>query len=263
MRAFKHLAVLALGMMLLVVAGCKGDPEVSGQVFVTFQSGQALKLGGIKVMAVPRQSAETQLRPSQEEINERLRDADKLAKSENPIEAERLKVVESEIEAIEKERAQLLQEAKELTEKLRTLSTRYTPEQLAPISSNIASKESRASAIYLERDYNGKVRELGQLRNSGSARAALLKEASTMASGRQKKFPSSWKDVVAQATTDADGRFSMKLPAGQECVLIAETLLSRGTSQQLLRWIVPVDSQGARDFHLNSQNLSLEFTKLE
>jgi hypothetical protein len=62
-------------------------------------------------------------------------------------------------------------------------------------------------------------------------------------------------DVLARATTDTDGRFSIVLPAGERFLLAASVSRMTGGEEETFGWLVPVSPENPGEVVLSNQNL--------
>src|ERR1041384_2748797 len=68
-------------------------------------------------------------------------------------------------------------------------------------------------------------------------------------------FPDRWPNIVPPATTDTDGRFRKKLPAGRALFLAAHVSREVGSQTERFCWMLPISQATWPETFLNNDNM--------
>lgn len=248
MRLILLLPALALSL------ACKPKPTervVTGQVFIATKGGANVKLGGITVRAVPAELArqrEQETLATAEREREAARKgwndwvdevtalsdaAKKLDGEEAAAGAERdrlFNILANNAVALSRMPAKQRAEADEVQARTRTA-------YLEAKSAHAATSEKKTAAWKARDDRASQKPADPDEVLAGVARLASLK----------------WPESVAEATTDAEGRFTLRLGPG-EFALVAEGLRLVFKESELYFWRVPVPAGGQAEVMLTGQN---------
>lgn len=251
---------ILLCLFAALLAACKPPEQViTGQVFIPTKGGANVKLGGVQIYAVPADLAEQREREQEAALAKDKATAkagrDALAKAEADAEAARLKSNEafalwqaslSKIEKLTAIEVNNLNAMQTLPAKQREKAN----EILAQIKD--AKEAERPNEVQLKADY----KTLDGAHETAKKKVAEAKPGALQDSDFVALVPRlqklAWPEAVAQATTDADGKYSLKLKPGRHALIASGRRLVT-TFSELYFWRVPVPD-GASELMLTGAN---------
>lgn len=247
----KPLAILFSSLLVLTACQPK-QPVVTGQVFIATQGGTSVKLGGISVLAVP---AEVAARREADTLAAAQREREQAAAAhaawfaakniaEEAVNRAQLEVNSSraEVARLDRIRLQNLTAATRVADKHRADAERA----IASVADLLKQAEAKAKADGAELDRLQKAFQqaaTGEPAKPAEILAAMPRLASLK-----------WPEAVAQATTDADGRFTLRPPAGALALVAVGQRTLLGKEVELYFWRVPVPTGDAAEVMLTGEN---------
>ena len=239
------LLLLVTFFLCLALAGCDRGPVapatppnvvINGQVFIVTKGGENFKLGLVKVFISDKSSVEEDVKKFGQMMTEDL------AKAKAGIDAETpgylaAKDKYNQAKASYDNADQALQKA--LSGRRSMLYGSNTVDGVDPSEASRIIKLDRAlvaEGLKTESLYNDAVAKNKSLRSLLSYQHIYLKNAHTFIT-----VYSSGESIK----TDADGKFSLSVPAGNNYVIMASASRSVGDNNEEYNWIVDVDATKA------------------
>jgi len=231
----KWIAIAAIALL----AGCSKpkEREVSGQAFVVLNNRDTVKLSLLDIVAVPeaealqRLSRASECKTKTKEL--RIQKAD----------------LEKDIQLLEKEIAA----KKELAKQFEGHANRFIAQTDSKNPPELAKEISRSfdSAMASWKLVEKRIEEAVEKQGAAQTKLTDVQAALRLWSGPRPYLEGPWKTVRAKVTTDADGKFSIKLPM-EKLYLAGYATRKSLADEEEFGWIEPVISETVM---LNNKNM--------
>ncbi|KAF0176458.1 MAG: hypothetical protein FD161_2997 [Limisphaerales bacterium] len=253
-------------LLLLVAAmltACKPSERViTGQVFIPTQGGANVKLGGVKVLAVPAALAQQREKETSAAYEHEIYLAEKATKDWQE-ESDRAKQLADKVyQAYRQSHMEVTRLQGEL-ERLRTIASNNAAATLRiPVKSRETAVEANKKVIDAIRSIEMQLTEANKAATSATeARDKTAAEAARPAPADPMQILAlaprlarlQWPEAIGQVTTDADGKFLLRIKPG-EVALVASGMRSVFDKTELYFWRVPVPTGEQAEVMLTGSN---------
>ncbi len=271
--------VISLCMLVAIIVGFLGMPllrkdaknggakssaavyqaaRVSGQVFIVQQNRETVKMSMVAVQVVNTRTANARL------AERRIQARDNLTK----LEAQQAKInlklpylqkLQPLLRTSASQKERLAQQAIEL---IRIYQNGATSTEIPEFyRKDYRTKLTGAQASYsrAKSEYQAAVAQSDKTDSELERLESELKDVEARISYWSSPaiyFDTAWPNVIAETTTDADGKFMLELPSEGEFTITAHTSRLTTDGKESFGWLVPVRA-GSGDILLNNNNLAV------
>ncbi len=260
----RTMLVPAVGVLFFGLSACHREPpRIEGQVFIALKNGETVKLSAVPVFLVESNAAINRFNSGgagelQKLDRQRLDTlqkmnglSDELAKLQDQwlLEAphnERYVKARADFEAWQKK-----PDSAPLTPYERGIRDEYVKGLKANIE-RLRSELIGSRLIKLEDEINSVSRRVEAIRLQ---LAELERVRRTCADDVRSLFHGEWPGIIASGVTDPEGKFSFKLPANKDCMLVAAASREIGDKTERYYWLLPAGRSRDSLVLLNNANL--------
>ena len=249
--------VSLLALLCLALASCKPVPEpervITGQAFIRTKGGQNRTLGAVRIILVPSALAIEREQKTEADFKKDIATA---TAAHSAYEAE-LETREAVFNVAESRKRAILAESVKLQTILsgnaKGMASLPVKEREKVAAANVEGfrrvKELEQETVTAGKEWDKALTELGSVRRRKPAGPddilALVPRLAEL----------KWPEVVAETLTDSDGRFSLRIKAGEFSVIAnAERPLPLTDKVELYFWRVPVGQGPQSTLILSDEN---------
>jgi len=226
----RQLTTIFLFFTALVLTSCNREGELKGDVFIVTEGAQNLKLGLVEVKAIPEADMKKFI-------------------------GEKKKIIAPEVERLQQEYNEIKQQHDLAYKEFRQLSQALSDVEKAMSEDSFGSpsyNNYRSKGDQLVKEMSAKAKVEDDLRKKLKVAEKNLNEAKSPS-----RYFADMPNPLTTVTTDADGKFVMKLPSRERFALAARASRQVGDSKEEYYWLVwfSLDGESSKTIMLSNNNL--------